>query len=36
MGATALGMGSLFFAWILLFVFSFIGGRNSTTVQEAE
>jgi putative spermidine/putrescine transport system permease protein len=36
MGATALGMGSLFFAWILLFVFSFIGGRNSTTVQEEE
>jgi putative spermidine/putrescine transport system permease protein len=36
MGATALGMGSLFFAWILLFAFSFIGGRNSTTVQEEE
>lgn len=35
-GATALGMGSLFFAWILLFGFSFIGGRNSTTVQEEE
>jgi len=36
MGATALGMGSLFFAWILLFAFSFIGGRNSSTVQEEE
>lgn len=35
-GATALGMGSLFFAWILLFGFSFIGGRNSTTVQEED
>ena len=35
-GATALGMGSLFFAWILLFGFSFIGGRNATTVQEEE
>ena len=35
-GATALGMGSLFFAWILLFGFSFIGGRNSMTVQEEE
>ena len=33
-GATALGMGSLFFAWILLFGFSFIGGKNSTKVQE--
>jgi putative spermidine/putrescine transport system permease protein len=33
-GATALGMGSLFFAWVLLFGFSFIGGRNSTIVQD--
>lgn len=35
-GATALGMGSLFFAWILLFGFSFIGGRSATTVREEE
>jgi putative spermidine/putrescine transport system permease protein len=36
MGATALGMGSLFFAWILLFGFSFFGGKSSTTAQEEE
>jgi putative spermidine/putrescine transport system permease protein len=36
MGATALGMGSLFFAWILLFGFSFLGGKSSMTVQEEE
>lgn len=35
-GATALAIGSLFFAWILLFGFSFFGSKNSTTVQEEE
>lgn len=35
-GATALAMGSLFFAWALLFGFSFIGGKKLTTVQERE
>lgn len=35
-GATALAMGSLFFAWILLFGFSFIGGKNSSAVREEE
>jgi putative spermidine/putrescine transport system permease protein len=33
-GATALAIGSLFFAWVLLFGFSFIGSKNSATVQE--
>lgn len=33
-GATALAIGSLFFAWILLFIFSFIGNKKSTMVQE--
>ena len=33
-GATALAVGSLLFAWILLFAFSFIGSTKSTTVQE--
>jgi putative spermidine/putrescine transport system permease protein len=35
-GATALAIGSLFFAWVLLFGFSFIGSKNSATVQEEE
>lgn len=35
-GATALAIGSLFFAWILLFGFSFFGGRTTTTVREEE
>jgi putative spermidine/putrescine transport system permease protein len=33
-GATALAIGSLFFAWLLLFGFTFFGGKNSNTVQE--
>jgi len=33
-GATALAVSSLFFAWILLFGFSFIGKKNSTMVTE--
>jgi putative spermidine/putrescine transport system permease protein len=33
-GATALAVSSLFFAWILLFSFSFIGKKNSTMVTE--
>jgi putative spermidine/putrescine transport system permease protein len=35
-GATALAIGSLFFAWVMLFGFSFIGSKNSATVQEEE
>jgi len=33
-GATALAIGSLFFAWLLLFGFTFFGGKNSNAVQE--
>jgi putative spermidine/putrescine transport system permease protein len=33
-GATALAVGSLFFAWILLFGFTFFGGKKSNSVQE--
>jgi putative spermidine/putrescine transport system permease protein len=33
-GATALAIGSLFFTWLLLFGFTFFGGKNSNTVQE--
>lgn len=35
-GATALAIGSLFFAWVLLFGFSFFGGKSSSTVREEE
>jgi putative spermidine/putrescine transport system permease protein len=33
-GATALSVGSIFFAWVLLFGFTFFGGKNSKMVQE--
>jgi putative spermidine/putrescine transport system permease protein len=33
-GATALAIGSLFFAWLLLFSFTFFGGKNSNSVKE--
>ena len=33
-GAIALSIGSLFFAWLLLFGFTFFGGKNSNGVKE--
>jgi len=33
-GATALAVGSLFVAWILLFGFTFFGGKSSNSTQE--